>query len=285
MRPRTVILVISLISLVVVCAIAGVAGYFYVSSLAQYDIYGPDGYHGIEKVVLTNELDEDENPVESQKVFRPSDPIIGWVGTKGAEGIIGFRWFYEDEMIFEYFGKTTDNKINTYIQSNNTVILPEGNYRLEIHTTGVIPREVLEFTVEQYKPEVEPAQPSPVAHQKLERSVFVEVPFAFDETWAIGGEAWQINEVKIVFLGDEAVCPAIVVETDLDLEKLSDEQAHELTKPIAIYAIENGYIETAREIKVDGISYDFDQVYVNMIKDINNITTGSRVKFLIKDLE
>jgi len=281
-KPRKKFIIIGLILVIVICVSVGIAGYFYVSYLAQYDIMGSEGFYGIEKVVLTNELDEDENPIGSQNAFSPSDTIIGWVGTKGAEGIIGFRWFFEDELIFEHFGKTTNNNYYTFIQSTNTSILQEGNYRLEIHTTGGTPREVLEFTIEQYKPEVVPAQPTPVGHQKLELSPLVEVPFAFDETWTINGDEWQINEVKIVFLREETVFPAIVVETDLDFANLSYEQLHELTKPIAIYAIEKGYVDRAGNIKVDSISYEFDQIYVNLIRDAK---TGTRVQFMIKDLD
>lgn len=281
-KSRKKIIIIGLILFMVICIGASVAGYFYVSSLAQYDIMGSEGLYGIEKVVLTNELDQNEHPIGSQNIFRPSDTIIGWVGTKGAEGIIGFRWFYEDELIFEHFGKTTNNNYYTFLQSTNTEILPEGNYRLEIHTTGGIPREVLKFTVEQYRPEVVPAQPTPVGHHKLELSPLVEVPFAFDETWTIDGDVWQINEVKIVFLREDSVFPAIVVETDLDFVNLSNEQLHDLTKPIAIYALEHGYVEQAGNIKIDDISHEFDQIYVSLMQDA---MTGTRVQFMIKDLD
>lgn len=283
-------LIIGVVLVVVTCAILGGVGYFYISDLMQYDLVGSGGPYSIEKVVLTNELDTDGQPVGSMNTFRPSDTIIGWVGTKGAEGIIGFRFFYEDEMIFERFGKTQDNQIFGYVQSNDAFILPEGNYRLEIHTTGGTPHEVLEFSVEQYKPEIVPLQPTPVDHQQLETTVFVEIPFAFDEVWTVDDDKWQINEVKIVFLGDETVFPAIVVATDFDVSTLSAEQAYELAKPIAMYAIENGYIETANDIEVDGVSYDFDQIYVNLIEG-NAIAkdevrrAGNRVQFLIEDLD
>jgi hypothetical protein len=283
-------LVIGIVLVVAICALLGSAGYLYFSNLRQYDLVGANGPYSIERVVLTNELDEDGQPIGSMNIFKPSDTIIGWVGTRGAEGIIGFRFFYEDEMLFERFGKTQDNHIFGYIQSNSVAILPEGNYRLEIHTTGGTPHEVLPFRVERYKPEVVPALPVPADHQQLETTQFVEIPFVFDEVWTVEGEMWQINEVKIVFLRDEAVFPAIVVATDFNASKLSNEEAHELAKPIAMYALENGYIERASRIKIDGTSYGFDEVYVNFIEG-KIITTeeekraGNRVPFLLEELD
>lgn len=62
-NSRKKFIIFGLILFVVICIGAGIAGYFYVSSLAQYDIMGSEGFYGIEKVVLTNELDENENPM------------------------------------------------------------------------------------------------------------------------------------------------------------------------------------------------------------------------------
>lgn len=249
------------------------------------------GGYSIEEVVLTDNLDKNGKPIGSKDRFRPSDPIVAWVSTRGAEGIIGMRWFYEDEMIFERFGKTQGNQIYTYIQSNKTSVLPEGKYRVEI-TTGGTPHETLYFSIKQYRPEVLPAQPTPEGHQKIEASAFVEVPFAFDEIWTIDGEEWEINEVKIVFLGDETEFISIVAMTDADIPNLTENQSFALAKPIATYAVKNGYLDMARNLTIDGKSYDLNkEIYVNLVSSrSNNLSFGTkekavyRVGFNIADL-
>ncbi len=144
--------------------------------------------------------------------------------------------------------------------------------------------------VEQYQPEVIPPQPTPVAHKDVENAAFVDVPFAFDETWQIGETVWPINEVKITFLGDD-VFVTVAVETDIDLSALSQDEAFAITKPIAIYAVHKGYLDQARELKIDGQSYPLDEViYINLVNrmsgdPLNQVGTPVlRLGFSIKDL-
>jgi hypothetical protein len=253
---------ISLIVLLIICATSLGAGYLY---LSQAGFFSPASNYTIERVVLTNRLDENERPIGSANKFRPYEPIIGWVGTKGTEGTVGFRWFHEDKLLFEYFGQTQDHQIATYLESKDTAILPEGDYRLEIHTTGDTPQKTLEFSVKQYRPQVSPPQPIPASHQQVEPSALVEVPFAFDEVWLINGVEWKINEVKLVFLEDN-VFPAIVVKTDRDLSQLSKAEATKLANPLVAYALKNEYLEQARSLKIDGVTYSLnEQIYVNFV--------------------
>jgi hypothetical protein len=253
---------IGLIAFLVICVASLGVGYFY---LGQAVFFNPTSNYSIDRVVLTNRLDENERPIGSATKFRPHEPIIGWVGTKGMEGTVGFRWFHEDELLFEYFGQTQDHQIATYLESNDTAVLPEGDYRLEIHTTGDIPQETLEFTVKQYRPQVSPPQPVPPGHRRVEPSAFVEVPFAFDEVWLINGMEWKINEVKLVFLEDK-VFPAIVVKTERNLAQLSEAEATKLANPLVAYALKNEYLERARSLKVDGVTYPLnEQIYVNFV--------------------
>jgi hypothetical protein len=241
------------------------------------------GTYSIEKVVLTDNLDESGQPVGSKDKFQPSDTIIAWVLTSGAEGIIGMRWYYQDEMIFERFGKTQGNQISTYIESNKTVVLPEGNYRVEIHITGGTPHETLNFTVERYKPEVIPLQPTPIGHKNEETSAFVEVPFVFDEVWTIKGKDWEINEVKIVFL-DEDEFVAVVALTDVDIPKLSESQLFTLAKPIAAYVVQEGYLDKAENLKIDGKSYDLSKkIFINLANRGSD-SYFYRVEFNVADL-
>ncbi len=233
------------------------------------DAFGQNGAYTLAEIVLTNELDQTNHPMRSVDKFRPYEKIIGWVSTKGAEGIIGMRWYYEDQLIFENFGKTQNNQIFTFLQSNAEVTLPEGEYRLDIHITEK-PLESIPFVVEQYKPEITPSQPTPVGHKDVENSAFVDVPFAFDEVWIIGETEWLINEVKVTFL-NEQVFVTVAVKTDIELEKLSDNQAFAFTKPIATYAIRNGYLDQARALQIDGQSYSLDQIiYVNLVNRISD---------------
>lgn len=270
---------IGLVAFLIISATCLGVGYFY---LGYSGLYGPAGNYSIEQVVLTNRLDDNEKPIGSANNFRPYEPIIGWVGTKGAEGTVGFRWFHEDEMLFEYFGQTQDHQIATYLESNDTAVLPEGDYRLEIHTTGLTPQETIEFTVKQYRPEVIPPQPVPSDHRRIEPSPFVEVPFAFDEIWLLNGLDWKINEVKIVFLDDKVV-PAIVVKTERDLSKLSKAEAAKLTNPLVAYAFKNGYLDQARNLKIDGVTYPLnEQMYVNLVNpEVDPLTEPEKAVYRV----
>lgn len=279
MKLPSKIIPISLITFLIICAASLYAAYLY---LGQNSFFSPASNYSIDRVVLTNRLDENERPIGSAHKFRPYEPIIGWVGTKGMEGTIGFRWFHEDELLFEYFGQTQDHQIATYLESNDTAVLPEGDYRLEIHTTGDIPQETVEFTVKQYRPEVIPPQPAPPGHRRAEPSALVEVPFAFDEVWLINGLEWKINEVKLVFLEDK-VFPAIVVKTERDLSQLSEAEATKLANPLVAYALKNEYLERARSLKVDGVTYPLnEQIYVNFVNpEIDPLTEPGKVVYRV----
>lgn len=278
-QSRKKFIFVGIVVLIVVCAVIVI---FISRSMLQFNVSGSSGEYFITEVVLTDELDEEGKPVGSKNTFTPSDTIIGWVGTEGAEGIIGFRWFYDTEMIFEHFGKTQGNQISTYIQSNNTAILPEGDYRLEIHTTGGTPHEVIEFTVAQYQPELSTIPPTPVGHQKLEASAFTEVPFAFDETWTIDGEEWQINEVKVVLLGDTPIIAVVAIVEDNPAE-LTESQLRQVAEPLAVHAHQMGYVETAENLEIDGQRLKYEQLYVNFFNP--ELGVGNRAPFEIDQLE
>jgi hypothetical protein len=283
--PRS-LKVTGIVLLLGVVFLGGLAFLFF----RQFDAWGPDGPYTINEIVLTDKLDENGYPIGYVDKFRPDQQIICWVSTKGAEGIIGMRWYYEDKLIFEHFDKTQDNQIYTFVQSSPTVTLPEGNYHVDIHITQT-PRKTLYFKVERYKSEVIPAQPTPINHENKEDSPFVEVPFAFDEVWKISDKEWVINEVKVTFLEDDNIFVSIAVETDLDLSKLSQEQVFAITKPIGAYAIKNGYLEHGRSLQIDGKFYPLDKtIYVNLIDiKLEKGLAGKenrvyRVKLNIRDL-
>jgi hypothetical protein len=161
------------------------------------------------------------------------------------------------------------------------VILPEGNYRLEI-TTGGTPLEVIEFTVSQDKPELSTIQPTPIGHQKLETSPFVEVPFAFDEIWTIDGEDWQINEVKIVLLSETPII-AVVAIVEENPAELTENQLRPITQPIALYAIQNGYLETAKSLEIDGEILEYEELFITLFNP--ELGAGNRTPFVIDQLE
>ena len=277
-RSRTKSIVISVIVLI---AIGAIGAFLISKSYLQYDLYGSGGGYSIIEVVLTDELDTDGKPIGSKSTFTPSDTIIGWVHTEGADGIIGFRWFHDAEVIFEHFGKTQANQLSTYIQSNNSIILPEGNYQLEISTGGT-PLETIEFTVAQDKPELSTVQPTPVGHQKLEKSPFVEVSFAFNEIWAINDDEWQINEVKIVLLNETPII-AVVAIVEGNPAELTGSQLIPISEPIALYALQNGYVETARSLEIDGETLEYDQIFVTLFNP--EVGAGNRTPFEIDQLE
>ncbi len=244
------------------------------------------GGYSVDQVILTNDLDKNGRPVGSQNTFQPSERIFCSVITKGADGIIGMRWYYGDKLIFERFGRTQNNIISMYIQSGKTATLEEGDYRVDIHlaTTDKTPLKTVHFAVKRYMPEVQPSIPTPTSHHSLEKPIYTEVPFAFDEVWKIGDTNWSINEVKVVMMDTGETLVAVVVKTDAkDLLSLTEEQAKERAKPIALYALQNGYLERARSLQIDGKSYALDkQLFVNMIRESD--LTGYRVLFDMNEL-
>jgi hypothetical protein len=236
-------------------------------------------------VVLSGDL-KDNEPVDIKDVFMPSDTIICTVKTSGADGIIGMRWFYGDRVIYETTGKTQKNTISTYIKSNSSAILQEGQYRVEIFMVKE-PLETVNFEVRIYRPTVNPTIPIPATHVAIEQPWYPEVPFAFDEIWKTGKADWKVNEVKVVLMDSTQDYFVAVVVADENLENItsmSDSEAKRLTLPIAQYAIENGYVEKARKLEIDGNQYPLDQyVFVNLINPVTH--QGYRVQFTMDEIK
>jgi hypothetical protein len=183
------------------------------------------GGYSIESITLSSEL-KDNQPVDIKDVFMPSETIICTVKTIGIEdGIIGMRWYHGEDKIYQHIGKTTNNTIATYIQSNKYAILPEGKYRVEIFIVDEA-IDTVYFEVKIYHPTVSPPISTPDGHQKIDAPWFPEVPFAFDEVWNIDGTQWEINEVKIVLMDNiQEYFVAVVVNTDMtDMLSASEDE-------------------------------------------------------------
>ncbi len=243
------------------------------------------GGYSIESVTLSTGL-ENGQPVDVKDVFMPSDKILCTVKTSGADGgIIGMRWYLGENKIYEYTGKTKDNIISTYISSNKSVSLPEGKYRVEIFMVDD-PLEIVHFEVKAYHPTVNPPISIPEGHKNSEVPWYPEVPFAFDEVWKIDDSEWKINEVKVVLMDDtQEYFVAVVVETDMeDMLSISEEEVKERTRAIALFAIQNGYVEKAKSLEIDGKHYDLDQsIFVNLKNPSNQQIY--RVKFTMDELK
>jgi len=92
------------------------------------------GGYSIENVVLSTDLDKQGVPVNETNSFEPSDRIICTVITRGADkGIIGMRWYYGNQLIYESWGKTKDNQISQYIRSSGSYMLNKGEYRIDVY--------------------------------------------------------------------------------------------------------------------------------------------------------
>lgn len=243
------------------------------------------GGYSIESVTLSSDL-EDNQPVDIKDVFNPSEAIICTVKTTGIEdGIIGMRWYLGENKIYEYTGKTKNNTISTYIESNKSAVLPEGKYRVEIFMVEE-PLETVYFEVKIYHPTVNPPISIPEGHTNIEVPWYPEVPFAFDEVWNIDGTEWKINEVKVVLMEDtQEYFVAVVVNTDMkDMMSISEDEAKARTRAIALYAIENGYVETAKGLEIDGKHYDLDQSFFVILKNPSNQQVY-RIKFTMDELQ
>lgn len=251
--------------------------------------FNTDFYAGgisIEEVVVTDELGPDERPLSrvSKSVFEPVGRIDAAVYTSGVDGTVGMRWYHEDTLIFEAFERTRDNYIATYLEGLPHSPLPAGQYRVDIHLgRGGSPIETVRFTVKELELEVVPTFPTPEGHVDIENATFVEVPFAFDEVWQIEGEEWYINEVKIVFLESGAIL-VMVVETDLNPVDFSEEELIPLARPIAEYALENGYLEQARQIQINGETHQLDEPLAITFINPENPGRGNRVRLEIDEL-
>ncbi len=239
--------------------------------------------YSVDQVILTSVLDANGQPAGSSDTFKPSQKIICWVSTKGADGIVGMRWYYGDKLLGEQFTKTQKNTTFTFLQSSKSSTLEEGQYRVQIHlTTDSAPLKTIYFTVKKYIPSVIPPQPTPANHRSIELPLYPEVPFAFDEVWSIGETKWRVNEVKIVFLETGESFIEVVVDTDIkNPMELSEQQAKDIAKPVASYAVQHGYLEHARSLQIDGKSYALNELlFVSLI----NGAAGNRAMFNLSEL-
>lgn len=254
--PRWLLFVIPLVLISVCCVVLAVVVKPFFNLNVQ------SGGYSIESVTLSTGL-EDNEPVGIKNVFMPSDPIICTVKTSGVDGIIGMRWYVGENEIFEHIGKTENNTISTYIESNKSVILREGKYRVEIFLVENSIEEVVEFEVKIYHPSVNPPISIPEGHRNIEVPWYPEVPFAFDEIWVINNVEWNVNEVKVVLLeGTQEYFVDVVIDTDMeDIASISEEEARARTLPVALYAVEHGYVEKAKRLEIDGKYLDLDQSF------------------------
>ena len=242
------------------------------------------GSYSIESVTLSRDL-KDNQPVDIKDVFMPSDTIICTVKTSGVDGIIGMKWYLGDNEVYKATAKTENNTISTYIQSTKLDVLPEGKYRVEIFLVEE-PVETVHFEVKIYHPTVLPPISIPEEHRNIEVPWYPEVPFAFDEVWNIGDTKWKVNEVKVVLMdGTKEYFVAVVIDTNMsDILSLSESTAKERTRPIALYAIENEYIEKAKDLEIDGKHYDLDQYVFVILKNPSN-QQFYRVQFTLDELK
>jgi len=243
------------------------------------------GGYSVESVTLSSGIEEGQ-PVGIKSVFMPSDTIICTVKTTGWDsGIIGMRWYLGENKIYETKGKTKNNTISTYIQSNKSMVLPEGKYRVEVFMVEK-PLETVYFDVEIYHPKVNPPITIPKGHKSIEAPWYPEVPFAFDEIWNIDGTKWKINEVKVILMNDsKEYFVAVVAETDMkDILSFSEDEAKARTRAIALYAIEKGYVDKAKGLEIDGKHYDLDQIIFVNIKNPSSQYIY-RVKFTMDELK
>lgn len=277
--PRWLFVVIpgALIGLCCIIAFAVVPSVFKVNV--------DSGNYSIESVTLSSGF-KDNQPVGVKDVFMPSDPIICTVKTSGVDGIIGMRWYLGDNKIYEHIGKTKDNIISTYIESNKSSVLPEGIYRVEIFLVEDTIEKVVNFEVKIYHPTVNPPISIPEGHKNIEVPWYPEVPYAFDEVWKIGDIEWKVNEVKVVLMdGTQEYFVAVVIDTDMkDIMSLSEDEAKARTRSIALYAIENGYVEKAKSLEIDGKKYDLDQSLFVILKNPSNQQVY-RIKFTMDELK
>jgi hypothetical protein len=252
--PRWLIILISGLLTAICCLIMALV----LNSVFKINVDG--GNYDIEQVILSADL-KDNRPVDVKNVFKPSDTIICTVKTTGVDGIVGMRWFFGEQVIYQTTGKTQNNIISSYIRSDSSSVLTEGKYRVEIFMAKD-PIQIVYFEIRTYYPSVIPPISTPVGHTSVELPWFTEVPFSFDEVWIIGDDAWNVNEVKIVLRdASQEYFVAVVVDTDMDnVASLSESVVREITLPIARYTLEHGYLEKAKSFTIDGKHYNLDQL-------------------------
>ncbi len=256
------------------------------TGVLNFDVDSYAGDFSIENVIVTDEFGPDEKPLsqESKTSFAPTGRINAAVFTSGTDAIIGTLWYHEDMLVSELFARTRDNYIFTYIEGESHRPLPGGEYRVEIHIgKGNPPVRTVRFTVEEVDFVVVPAYPTPEGHKDIENSVLLEAPFVFDEIWNIDGEEWRINEAKIVFLRDAELF-VVVVETELNPSDFSEEELETFTRPVAKYAVDNGYWDQARQIQINGETYELDEPLAITLINPENPGQGSRARFDIEEL-
>jgi len=244
------------------------------------------GGFSIEDVLITDTLEPnvvDHTDREMEATFSPAQPIYGVVLTSGIDATIGLRWYFNDRLVEERFVRTKDNRAVLTWEASELRPLVPGHYRLD----ALIPPDTViqsaSFTVTPDIPDVISPVPTPVGHIDLENAPFMEAPFAFDEKWEIGGTVWDINEVKVVLLPTETLM-AIVAITDQDPVQLTEEEAQRIAKPIAMYAVTNGYLDKAQTLSIDGKSYDLTKnITVTLFNPQNG--HGNRVQFNLDELE
>jgi hypothetical protein len=277
--PRWLYVVIP-IGILGACCIAIIAAVLLLPSIFKVNM--ESGGYSIDEVILSSDL-EDGQPVDIQNEFKPSDAIICTVKTIGVDGIITMKWYLGENLIYEFTGKTQNNRLSTYIESNSSSVIPEGEYHVDILILSDV-LETVNFSVKIYHPNVSPPIVIPAGHRNIEVPWYPEVPFAFDEVWIIDDFEWKVNEVKVLLMEDtQEFFVAVVIDTDENVLSLSESEAKSITRPIALYAIETGYVETARSLQIDGTYYALDQ-YLFVI--LNNPSNHSvyRVQFTMDEL-
>jgi hypothetical protein len=82
---------------------------------------------------------------------------------------------------------------------------------------------------------------------------------------------------------EDKVFPAIVVKTERDLSQLSEAEATKLANPLVAYALKNEYLERARSLKVDGVTYPLnEQIYVNFVNpEIDPLTEAGKTVYRV----
>ncbi len=277
--PRWLLIVAPIILIGLCCVILAVV------IKPFFNLNVESGGYSIESVTLSNDF-KDNQPVGIKDVFMPSDPIICTVKTSGVDGIIGMRWYLGENKVFEQIGKTKNNTISTYIESNKSAVLPEGKYRVEIFMVENSIEKVVNFEVKIYHPSVNPPISIPKGHKNIEVPWYPEVPFAFDEVWKIDDTEWKVNEVKVVLMdGTQEYFVAVVVDTDMkDIMSISEDEARARTRRIALYAIENSYVEKAKGLEIDGKHYTFDQKFFVILKNPSNQQVY-RIPFTMDELK
>jgi hypothetical protein len=276
-KRRSIFLGIGALILIYLCSLTNLLD-------LTFDFYA--GRFSIDDIILTDELDAAGYPInrQSKNIYRSTQRINAVVYTTGIDTIIGMRWYHEDTLLFEHFERTAENHVATYIEGSLSSPLPRGKYHVDIlKSRNGSPLRTLNFTVEEFELEVVPPQPTPVGHFNIENAPYVEVPFVFDEKWTVEGQSWRINEVKIVFLQDTELF-AVVAETDLNPLKLSEEEMKTLAKPIALYAIRNGYLDQARQLQINGKTYSLDEPLAIILVNPELPGQGNRARFDINEL-